>query len=262
MSSLTGSVDRSHPMCHPPVLHFIPSLLLMTCALPAQVNWYNADARYGHAIAGGANLVLFGGTTNGTGALGDTWVRGNTGGWTRQAAATGPTAVFNHDMALESTSTDTAARVVVFGGRRALGAAGLSDQTWIWDGVRWGSGGAAPLGLSPRERHAMVLDTARNRVVLFGGQDSAGSLAQTWEWSGTWSQVFPLTSPAARWGHAMAFDQVSGRVVLFGGNFFRGDTWTFDGTTWTLDTRPAAPPGRLYHALAFDEARRSRDVRR
>jgi hypothetical protein len=49
---------------------------------------------------------------------------------------------------------------------------------------------------------------------------------------------------------------LGGVVVLFGGlgalrdpHLF-GDTWTFDGTTWTQQAPPVSPPAREGHAMA------------
>ena len=52
-----------------------------------------------------------------------------------------------------------------------------------------------------------------------------------------WIQESPATSPSARSDHAMAYDAGHGQTVLFGGGDstgdFLGDTWVWDGTTWT-----------------------------
>ena len=59
----------------------------------------------------------------------------------------------------------------------------------------------APAG---RQGHAMAYDFARSRVVLFGGANGGGSLADTWEWDGTnWSRRNPTSSPSARYAHLM-----------------------------------------------------------
>src|ERR1700690_3492247 len=64
----------------------------------------------------------------------------------------------------------------------------------------------------------------------------------------TWTQQAPAVRPTARVATAMAYDAATGTTVLFGG-FGRcecalGDTWTWDGTTWTQQAlRPARPPG-------------------
>ncbi len=64
---------------------------------------------------------------------------------------------------------------------------------------------------------------------------------QTWLWTGTWKRVHPDTTPPSLSGAAATYDATTGHVVLFGG-FAAGahasglydQTWTWDGTTWTM----------------------------
>jgi hypothetical protein len=113
-----------------------------------------------------------------------------------------------------------------------------------------------PTAPSARANHAMVYDSARQEVVLFGGQGVGGALGDTWVWNGaTWTQRFPATSPPSRSNHAMAYDSVRQRVVLFGGAG-GGGTWEWDGTNWTAMTFAGFGPwNREGHAMAFDAAR-------
>ena len=55
----------------------------------------------------------------------------------------------------------------------------------------------------------------------------------------------------------MAYDPATGNVVLFGGadalqRF--GDTWTWDGTTWTKQAPATSPPARYSASMAYDAA--------
>ena len=109
--------------------------------------------------------------------------------------------------------------------------------------------------------HAMVYDSARGKVVLFGGQ-SPGRNADTWEWDGlVWKDVTPdVGNPPVRMQHAMAYDSARGVVVLFGGRDLESfaDTWEWDGTTWREVTPPSGnPPARYRHAMVYDSSRRS-----
>ncbi|MBZ5638814.1 MAG: thrombospondin type 3 repeat-containing protein [Acidobacteriia bacterium] len=107
----------------------------------------------------------------------------------------------------------------------------------------------------------MAYDSARRRIVLFGGAGPSGQgLADTWEWDGsTWVEVTPSTSPSARYQDAMAYDSTRGRVVIFGGcgqsSCPLGDTWEWDGTAWVQNTPATSPPSRLNHVMAYDSAR-------
>lgn len=75
-----------------------------------------------------------------------------------------------------------------------------------------------------------------------------------------WSHTTPATSPSARGAAAMTFDATAGRVLLFGGvPAFPGtplaDTWSFDGSNWTLLSPLASPSGRAQTGLTYDLAR-------
>ncbi|MBL8880557.1 MAG: immunoglobulin domain-containing protein [Phycisphaerales bacterium] len=116
---------------------------------------------------------------------------------------------------------------------------------------------AAPANApSARERHAMVFDSARGVVVLFGGSDAAGLDGETWEWNGANWTLRSTTGPSARRHHAMAYDSARGVTVLFGGRdtVYQGDTWEWNGTTWTLRST-SGPAARAGHAMAFDASR-------
>jgi hypothetical protein len=56
-------------------------------------------------------------------------------------------------------------------------------------------------------------------VIIFGGQDGEGFLADTWTWNGiTWTQQFPAISPPAGADYGMAYDANLGAIVLFAGS--------------------------------------------
>lgn len=109
--------------------------------------------------------------------------------------------------------------------------------------------------------NAVVWDSNRQRMVLFGGRLFAGTrVAETWELGPTgWVQRLPTTSPPARSGHDMAYDPVRQRVILFGGfpdsGVRLGDTWEWDGTTWTARSPATSPSARSGHRMAWDPVR-------
>src|SRR5689334_16778108 len=66
------------------------------------------------------------------------------------------------------------------------------------------------------------------------------------------------TSPLPREDMGMAYDQARSEVVLFGGmanGGRRGDTWTWDGTTWTQHFPATSPSPRFGMGMAYDETR-------
>ena len=197
----------------------------------------------------------------------------------------GPTPRRGHAVAYDSARD----RVVLFGGVDAKTAGGcngsgssLCGWTWEWDGAGWSrrlptdpEGDGDP---SPRLDHAMAYDSARGRVLLFGGHQGTewGALSDTWEWDGaSWARRAPVDpeddgDPGARSEHAMAYDERRARVVLFGGLASRwhlikkatylGDTWEWDGLSWSLAQEGGledeeSPDERGEHSMAYDRAR-------
>jgi hypothetical protein len=105
----------------------------------------------------------------------------------------------------------------------------------------------------------MVYDSARRKVVMFGGYDPAvGGVNDTWEYDGVnWTQVTPASSPSIRYNHVMAYDSERGKVVMFGGVGvgYVNDTWEYDGVNWTQVTTASSPSARTGHAMTYDSAR-------
>jgi hypothetical protein len=145
---------------------------------------------------------------------------------------------------------------VLFGGyyNEGAGDVRLAD-TWEWDGTTWME--RTPTS-HPTARHSPVMayDSARHRVVLFGGYDGVWD-HETWEWDGaTWTQR--ATAGPTLLYTALAYDSSRGRCVLFGGRHNEtsdcSDTWEWDGNEWTHRATDG-PDAREGHALAYDYAR-------
>jgi len=136
---------------------------------------------------------------------------------------------------------------------------GLSEGTWEWNGATWipRSPTTSP---SNRNGAAMAYDAARGRTVLFGGFQAPND---TWEWNGTnWAQILTggAGSPPPRRVHGMAYDAIRGVTVLFGGFddgtvTVYGDTWEWNGSTWTQRNPASAPSARTDFAMAYDPIR-------
>ena len=81
-----------------------------------------------------------------------------------------------------------------------------------------------------------------------------GLAAQT----ANWTQQNPSASPSPRGTALLAYDSTHSQIVLFGGQAGAGiqnvenDTWTWDGTNWTLSHPAQAPPPRSNSAIAYD----------
>src|SRR5262249_19019720 len=175
-------------------------------------------------------------------------------------AATGPHGRGRTAMAYDSLRGVS----ILFGGTLGVSlGTGQDNDTWEWDGTSW-TQRAVP-GPGARRSHAMAYDTGRGVTVLFGGQDccSGGAvfLSDTWEWDGVAWMLRATDGPSPRAWHSMAYDSERGVTVLFGGGDRQnsggelGDTWEWDGQTWSLRTTSGPPPRRV-QAMAYDSARR------
>lgn len=162
------------------------------------------------------------------------------------------------------TAYDSArGRVVIFGGYELSGA--LSDELWEWDGASWFGPFKPTLRPIARDGFGFVYDSARQRTVLFGGEDDGGTaLDDIWEWDGetqTWTgPIQPSTRPGPTKWTAMSYDSDRGRVVLFGGSTgifsgFKNEVWEWDGDTqtWAGPIQPVTlPTARNVHAMTYD----------
>ena len=156
-------------------------------------------------------------------------------------------------------------RTVMFGGGAFPRRQGpwLTD-TWEWDGSRWTQ--ITTEGPTGRAMTAMVYDSKRQQVVLFGGvgmptgpKRLQPSFADTWVWKDrTWRKVADA-GPPARNRHAMAFDSRAGVVLLYGGGVNRtqfADMWQWDGRNWSAIPLTGRTPGpRELHSMVYDVAR-------
>ena len=157
-------------------------------------------------------------------------------------------------------------RSLLFGGRTMDAALTLYPaQTWAFDGNLWEV--IATVGPAARFEAALAADTARDRMLLFGGVVVEAGVSkvsgETWLFDGAkWNQG--PAGPPARRQMAMGYDARRDRVVLFGGSTSTsrdlatcaclGDTWEWDGTSWTqIMFPPAARPPALSGArMAYD----------
>ncbi len=124
---------------------------------------------------------------------------------------------------------------------------------------------AAPVA---RLGHAMVYDSGRQVVVLYGGFTTVDNLLgyiatdDTWEWSAEGWRLAATSGPSARGLHTMAYDDRRGVTVLFGGGAacfvvcrgLSGVTWEWDGDSWSRRSR-LGPSPRYVHSMAFDSER-------
>lgn len=214
------------------------------------------SARAGHAMtydAGRGEVILFGGSEDGSDMLADTWI------WDGDAwepkTEDGPPARALHAMAYDASRD----RVVLFGG-------GIDESfadTWEWDGDDWQdeTPEEAP---SPPERslHAMAYDPALGATFLFGGSASGLEEIRADVWlrheTGEWVNLHDEAIPGGRSGHTMVYDPTLGTTLLFGGGadfgLWEPATLEWAGDEWE-EIPVSSPPARGFHSMAYDAAR-------
>jgi hypothetical protein len=194
------------------------------------------------AAATPSRIVLFGGNDSTQTMLDDTWEWNGTAWSLRSPAAAVPTGRWSQAM------VPFCGQAVMFGGSTTSSLPYLDDQ-WSWDGTSWTENDAA----APPARLQACAAVLGGAIVLFGGNamDAGDPSPDTWVMQeGHWSMVpnpTPSTSPSARALAAMF--ALGGYVVLFGGldtdGNVLGDTWTWNGASWTLQSPHDSPPARF-----------------
>ena len=186
-------------------------------------------------------VVLFGGFGD-AGYLNDTWTFDGTT-WTKVDTATAPSPRTNMQMAYDRDTR----KIVLFGGYN--GSRNLGD-TWLWDGATSTWTQAAPLHSPKAVTGPMVFTDLTGRVDKLGGFDGQFYQSAMWQWSGRdWRKLHPSMLPCARSSAAVGVDYRNHQIVLYGGlaSVNPLNTWTYDGTTWTMQS-PATQPLTVYAA--------------
>jgi len=240
------------------------SALAQTADTWTQVSPGNTPSqRNGHAMIFDpvhSQVVLFGGAAivNGISQyLADTWTWDGSN-WTQQFPPNSPSPRFEHSMFYDSVH----GQVLLFGGFD--GNSPLND-TWVWDGSNWTELSPSLFPPPPRNGAAIAYDPVHAEAVLFGGYGVGGFnvLSDTWLWYGAqWNRVYPHTVPPPRAYFSMVFDAARSQTVVFGGydpfnatpteTILLNDTWVWDGSDWTQKSPQTSPPGRDFHAMAYD----------
>jgi hypothetical protein len=146
--------------------------------------------------------------------------------------------------------------VYAFGG---TGGTTRFSDTWRYDGTgRWtrldGAGGPAAVAVR------MVEDPVLAQPLLVAAVEGDPAL-QVWRlddvdgatW--TWTRLVAPGGPSFRTGFGLAADLGRGDVVLFGGRdaggTALGDTWLWDGSSWSMVALATSPSPRWGHGMAY-----------
>ena len=222
----------------------------------------NPSARYYHCMVYDTfnnKTVMFGGqlVIDIASLSNETWTWNITGtSWTKETTTGSPSARRSATMVYDSARHVC----VLFGGWDG----NADDETWeynaattTWTKVHAG-GSPGDGNPSARYAHSAAYDSARNRMVVFGGGNGTGNNAvatETWEWNGataTWAKILPALYPAAGASRAMAYDVLRARIIYSAGYL---ETWEWAGTNWVHNTFLVYPTAAIYHAMAYDSDR-------
>lgn len=107
---------------------------------------------------------------------------------------------------------------------------------------------------------AAAYDTDRGAIVVFGGNGTSTGVPverdTMFTWDGIrWHRDQPFIQPSARAEHAMAYDAFHHELVLFGGLNNPDETWTAQGTSWTLRNSVTHPPVDARPAMVYEAAK-------
>ncbi len=205
-----------------------------------------------HDDGGGPELFVAGDFTAAGGNQADHIASWNGSRWRTWSG--GPATRVRYAVAYDGATHET----LLFGGTTDGGFGGRQSDTWSWNGADWAR--RAIGGPSARWDNAMVFDSLRARVLMFGGRP--GVADATWSWNGAaWTPV-PANRPTDdRYAFQLVYDSARDRVVLFGGqseccnNIQYHDTWEFDGAVWSLVTTANFPSGRTDYGMVYDAQR-------
>jgi hypothetical protein len=180
----------------------------------------------------GRRVLLFGGYDTAT-VLADTWAWDGTA-WTQLNPTASPPARCCTQMTLDAGRS----RILMFGGASGAISGDLAD-TWEWLINNWVQRTPTNAPSTRRGAH-LAYDSARGRIVLFGGGVGGSGqprLGDTWEWNGSDWQQTASSGPSPRWLAAMAYDPLHGGTLLLGGSDTanRNDTWRYSSTSLISD---------------------------
>ncbi|HEX5050403.1 MAG TPA: hypothetical protein VFZ65_01395 [Planctomycetota bacterium] len=185
------------------------------------------------------------------------------GAWLQQSPGNRPAARESHGLAYDPSTQ----HVYAFGGGSESST--YYSDTWQWDGTNWAQ--VPTTSSEPFRRIGCCFCSDGVGALMFGGYRpgfgiGGGApicLGDTWRlYQGQWSQLAggPLGSGTFQRAHA-AMARSNQGVILFGGTATvtlpapLGDTWRWNGSTWTQLALPVSPPPRTRHVMTFDSTR-------
>jgi hypothetical protein len=198
--------------------------------------------------------MLFGGNSCAGGSLNSVSILTNADGlggspqWFALGTSGAPTARNNHSAVYDAANN----RMIIFGGCM-FGCTPALNDVWVLtnaNGLGAGTPTWTPLPVSgtapsPRQSHRAVYDPASNRMIVYAGQNGAGTLGsnlylEVWVLSNanglggtpTWTKLAPAGGPpSGAYYSAVVYDSANNRLTVFGG---RSQSDVASNATWVL----------------------------
>ena len=191
------------------------------------------------------NVVLFGGMarlatsgTAGQSAVDDTWTWDGSA-WKELHPKHEPSLDYSWPPAMQYDLMY--GKIILFGFKKTASESltNMTPQTWVWDGSDWTLTSPAA---SPTQLGELVAYRGHVYLMAFGSKRVGGRyVTDIWRWDRTtWTLVESFARP---FGALMVEDEQRGSLVAFD-----GDTWVFDGSTWSRQHPQTVPPSAGYMA--------------
>jgi hypothetical protein len=208
----------------------------------------------------GGGVLVFGGEDHPYSGnyLGDTWIY-SSGAWKQLKFTAHPPALIQGGIAYDPADQAT----LLYGGGDSGGT--CTSATWTFSGDKWH---LLKTASAPPARYVggMAYSPANKGVLMFGGEAcnavAPSPVNDTWLWTlSGWQQFHPTHSPPLVGLDGMASDPATDQVVLLTAmspvafsKTHAGETWVWNGTTWTRSTSAPTPADRWGSAMAYDPA--------
>ena len=201
----------------------------------------------GFSIGEGRTIVSGGQRANGN-RFNDTWGWNGTN-WTALTNA------LDHNTASQLAYHPTTGTIVQMSGNDG----GSLSKIHHWKSDAW----TFEAGLSYKKNGGtMAFDPANSEMIIFGGTNAGTTTAAMLRSDVVdprFLAISPPAKPEARIWPGMSGDLERNNVILFGGRndtIWYGDTWIWDGTTWTKRNPSRRPSMRAYSPMVYDSARK------
>jgi N-acetylneuraminic acid mutarotase len=215
---------------------------------------FSPDARKSHSAVYNPvtnRLIIFGGSSGPSSYLDDTWFFDFTAGtWLEVYTPVKPSSREGASFALNRDKT----KGILFGGYDGS----YKNDTWVFDLATEQWQLMTPISSPPARAHHVssgLIDS--NCIIIFGGEDSSGTIGDTWKYDiagNSWSPLSPSTSPPDISFGSLVTDDPNKRCLLFGGINGTNQTWAFSeySENWQLLSTGSSPPERWGHDAVYD----------